>query len=126
MNKYALTATLVILHFSVTYPGEIFAAALKLATYFAGAGSSETSRRETLNSSSWKCGRKNITERYTPGFPGTSETSTRASRSGQRAFIAGVAVSSGTTYRVIQRFRNISASVRDMKLPILSRIIAFK
>ena len=46
----------------------------------------------------------------------------------QRAlgFGRGDAESSGVTYRVIQRFRNRSASSRDMKLPILSRIIAFR
>src|SRR5450830_1585829 len=39
-------------------------------------GSSATSRSETVSSSSWKCGRRKDTARYTPGRPGTSVTLT--------------------------------------------------
>src|SRR5687768_7446468 len=56
--------------------------------YFAGAGRSATNRIDIDSSSSWKWGRRNATARYTPGFPGTSTTSTRASFSGFLAFIA--------------------------------------
>ena len=36
----------------------------------ADGGSSATSRIDTVSSSSWKCGRRNATARYTPGLPG--------------------------------------------------------
>ena len=65
------------------------------------------------SSSSWKCGRRNATARYTPGLPGTSTTSTRYSRRGRLAFVSKEALSSDTTYADIQRLRKVSISSRD-------------
>src|SRR4051794_28545633 len=69
-------------HVLLLSPSKPFVCSVEPARrYFAGAGRSATSRNDTLSSSSWKCGRRNATARYEPGFPGTSTTSTRASRS---------------------------------------------
>lgn len=54
----------------------------RIVFYTAGGGSSATSRMLAVSSSSWKCGLRKITHLYAPGFPGSSLTSTRASRSG--------------------------------------------
>ena len=56
---------------------------------------------------------------------GTSITSTRASESGWLALASAGALES-ITYPMIQRLRKFSHSARDMKLPILSRIMAFR
>ena len=54
----------------------------RIVFYTAGGGNSATSRILAVSSSSWKCGLRKITHLYAPGFPGSSLTSTRASRSG--------------------------------------------
>src|SRR5471032_1167580 len=87
-------------------------------------GSSATSRRETDSSSSWKCGRRKDTARYTPGRPATSCTCTDASRSGNWAFCSWLALSSSRTYFISQRLRKSSTLEAAEKLPILSRIMA--
>src|SRR5690349_20456216 len=61
------------------------------------AGNSAARRYDTDDSSNWKCGLRNAVALYTPGFPGTSETSILASRKGYCALVACVAVSSGVT-----------------------------
>src|SRR5450830_432084 len=88
-------------------------------------GNSATSRSDTDNSSSWKCGRRNDTARYTPGRPDTSCTCTDASRRGNCAFCSWLALSSSSTYCISQRFRKSSTLEAAAKLPILSRIMAF-
>lgn len=54
----------------------------RIVFYTAGGGNSATRRILAVSSSSWKCGLRKITHLYAPGFPGSSLTSTRASRSG--------------------------------------------
>ena len=54
----------------------------RIVFYTTGGGNSATSRILAVSSSSWKCGLRKITHLYAPGFPGSSLTSTRASRSG--------------------------------------------
>ena len=54
----------------------------RIVFYTAGGGNSATSLILAVSSSSWKCGLRKITHLYAPGFPGSSLTSTRASRSG--------------------------------------------
>ena len=54
----------------------------RIVFYTAGGGNSATRRILAVSSSSWKCGLRKITHLYAPGFPGSSLTSTRASRNG--------------------------------------------
>ena len=60
-------------------------------SYFAACGKSATNRSETVNSSSWKCGRRNAIARYAPGLPAISVTSTLAFLSGYCAFVEALA-----------------------------------
>src|SRR6476661_145902 len=69
----------------------------RTSAHLTGAGNSATNRMDTLSSSSWKCGRRNAMARYTPGFRGSSCTSTRASFSGRLALTDIAASSLATT-----------------------------